>query len=342
MPTHRFPTDTSFHIGYSYVLGSSSNNYATNSMVVPLTNAEKVGWHKNLIQIEYQPSNHFSFGGHFTFQRTILDQGGLSGSRGRWSLGDQSIFAEYRFVDGPGYSLGLSGLIKFPGYQNDTGAEAGVSQAALLPGDAQTDFGGMLSSEFWPTTTLRVQSDFGYLFRTQSFANQLIYQGSVGFVIPRMDLSLRLLGYHSVGNGPASGSSLAAELSEVRSYFGNSYFAYAGSPSLMMLSPRVEFWVAPEYAITSTYSRTLMGTEAAKGYQLEFGLVYRFTERKQRVRRNFTEVGIETDQSTGVFDGEVQEQQRKREQGSKNDSARPRQDFDFEPLYYESAEPSAE
>ncbi len=335
-PSHRFPTDTSFHASFALGLGSTSENYSTTGTATPLTGSQSVGWIKNSIQLEYQPSNHFSFGGNFTFLRTTLDAGATSLSNSRWSLGDQTIFAEYRFIDGPGYSLGMSGLIKFPGYLNESITEAQEKGFALLPGDAQTDFGGMLSAEVWPTTTFRVQGDFGYLFRTQGFADHLIYQGSVAFVIPRVDLSFRLMGFHSIGNGPTPGTTFENEITTVqRDYFAGSAYAYASTPSLLMMSPKVEFWIGPEYAATATYTRTIMGTDAAKGSFLEFGFTYRFSERKQNARRSFTEVGIETDQSSGVFEGELQE---KSGTAPTPPKAKPRQDFDFEPLYYESAE----
>jgi hypothetical protein len=334
-PSHRFPTDTSFHATYSFGLGSTSSNYSNAGTEIALAGEQKVSWIKNTVQLEYQPSNHFSFGGNFTFQRTAIDAGNLATFPASWSLGDQTIFAEYRFIDGSGYSLGLSGIIKFPGYQNDGIEEAQAKGYSLLPGDAQTDFGGLLSAELWPTRTIRVQGDFGYLVRTQDFANQLLYQGSVGFVIPRVDASFRMIGYHSIGNGPVPGSSFESEISTVQGLFGGSSYAYSPTPSLLMISPKVEFWIGPEYAASFTLTRTIMGTNSAKGSLFEVGFTYRFTERKQNTRRNFTEVDIGYDHNDGVFEGELQERNRS------NLPSRPggqRQDFDFEPLYYEPAE----
>lgn len=329
-PTHRFPTDISFHAAYTFGLGSTSANYLNTGKFAPLANSQKVSWQKNSILLEYQPSNHFSVGGIFSFQRTSLSSPSTT-SFSQWTLGDQVVFGEYRFLDGSGYSLGVAGLLKFPGYKNDTPQEAAAKDFTLLTGDAQTDFGGMVTAEFWPAQVVRLQGDFGYLVRSQGFADQLIYQGTIGFVIPRVDLTFRMIGFTSIGSGPTPGSNFDFETKTLREdFFGGSNFAYSSKPNLLMMSPKVEFWIGPEYAVSASLTKTLRGKDAAKGNYFELGFVYRFAERRQKTRRNFTEVDIKTDQNSGVFEGELQE---------KNQApTKPEQDYDFEPLYYESAE----
>lgn len=333
MPSHRFPTDISFHASYNLGLGSTNANYSALGTKTALTNAQSVNWNKSSVQIEYQPSTHFAFGGNFVFQRTSLNSSAAS-SLSKWTLGDQNVFAEYRFIDAPGYSLGVASVVKFPGYLNDTVADAQTQSYTLLPGDAQTDFSAMITGEFWPAKVIRLQSDFGYLFRSQSFANELIYQASVGFVIPRVDISVRFLGYSSIGKGPTPGSTFESEISTLHGLFGSSNFAYSTMPSLFMISPKAEFWVGPEYALTASFTKTMRGTNAPVGNYFEFGFVYRFSERRQNTRRNFTEVDIHNDQSSGVFEGELQE----KNSGDTSSKQKPSQDEDSDqPLYYEPA-----
>lgn len=336
-PSHRFPTDLSFHASYQLGLGSSSSNYLTDGTSSLLDSEQSISWQKNSVQLEYQPSNHFSFGGHFTFQRTSK-QSGIGSSVSKWTLGDQSVFAEYRFIDGPGYSLGLSGVIKFPGYSNDTLSEAQAQNYTLLPGDAQTDMGGMLSGEFWPAKVIRLQGDFGYLFRTQSFSDELIYQGSVGFVIPRVDLSLKIIGFHSIESGPTPGSAFDVEINTLKGLFAGSNYAYSATPSLMALVPKAEFWIGPEYAFSASLTKPLRGTDSAGGHYYEFGFIYRFSERRTKSRRSFTEVDIKTDQNAGVFEGELQEKNQRKSQNTDETDSDSEQNLEFDPLFYESAE----
>jgi hypothetical protein len=302
LPTHHYPTDTSFHLGYRFHLIRSSANFTEPLVTDPLLDNANLRIVRHEFTPEYQPNRKLSFGARINVD-TVSMSSDAEASKGRTVLGDQSIFAEFRVLDEPGSSLGFAAVIKIPGYSNPTLAEFNQTgeNRVILPGDAQTDTSLLLTTEYWAGTNLRFRADAGYTIRLDGYAPELPYNVSVGVVNPKMDFELRLRGNLSAGEGEAND----ADTQALREAFGNSNYAYSPNPWTMVIEPSVELWISAKSAISFQYSYSLMGNNSPSFHAMGIGYIYRWAETRNRVRKTFNEVPIYTDQEAGKFEGDT-------------------------------------
>jgi hypothetical protein len=304
-PTHRFPTDKSFHVQYSNRFTKTSSNFISSQFTDVLANSGQVFVHQHKLLVETQPNRRFSAGLELSFDRVSLEN--LSAENSATKFGDQRLFMEYRFFDVVGASAGFAFVAKFPAYSNSSLQELQASGNALSPrhGDAQSDFGILLTGEYWPSEAVRFRTDLGYLYRTSGYATQLPYLASLGVVTQKVDAELRLVGNFSLG-GETSSLSAQDESDLSDSVLGSNYFI-SRNPWMLMVEPRVEVWFSPKWALSFGYKTPLIGNRAAKFHSFALGIVYRWFETKRSRPRTFQQVDIETDQESGVFQGENQE-----------------------------------
>ncbi len=239
-------------------------------------------------------------------------------------LGDQRLFAEYRFFDAPGRSVGFAFVPKFPGYSNPTQDELtsqGVTTAVLL-GDSQVDFTTLLTTEFWPATTIRVRLDAGYTYRTEGFAPELPYAVSLGYANPRVDLDLKVRGNVSLSG---TRDSTDASLAVLRAAFQGSDYAYSDTPWVMIFQPNAEFWVTPRIGLGFDFAYSALGNNSSRFTEFGVSITFREATTRRRARTTFQEVDIGTDQESGVFQGEIQGKPAPEE--APTDSGPPDQEF---------------
>ena len=302
MPSHHFPTDTSFHLGYRLLTIRHSKNFVEPLLTEALDGGASVRVFRHELTPEFQPNRQFNFGARFRFDSTKLSPNvgdDLSSS----SLSDQLFFLEYRFYDVPGSSVGLSTLIKFPLYSNTTLAALlasnNTSQTVLL-GDGQIDYSFLLTTENWFGTTFRLQTNAGITIRTDGFAPQIPAMLSAGVVTPKMDFSLRVKGAFSLGQGTENN----ADIQNLRNAFANSNWALSPNPWLIQVEPSILLWISSKWAIHLEYTQTLMGNNSPSFNHFGVGFVYRWAKTKTKFKRNFEEVPIWVDQEAGHFEGE--------------------------------------
>ncbi len=300
-PSHRFPTDESFHATYRALRASSGWNFVEPLELNRLLNDSEIGVTKHELQLEYQPNRALSIGGILSFDQTSIAEKTRSLSAS--GLGDQRFWSEYRFYDEPGSSIGLGLVIKFPAYENKAATTGGL---ATFPGDAQTDYTALATAEFWPNETFRLRTNFGYTFRSEGFSDELPFLLSAGFVIPKFEIDLRIRGNLTLN----SDSFTDDTLSSLRSAFGNSDYVFSPDPRLVIVNPSVEFWINPTWAVGIDFQYALMGVHAPSFSQYGLHLTYRWAKTHRRQTRTFKEVDIGTDQESGTFQGEEQDKVR--------------------------------
>lgn len=302
LPTHHYPTDRSFHIGYRLLTVRTSNNFVEPLLTDILDNNSRYRLFRHEITPEYQPNRKLSFGARLRF-----DSGKLSAPSGgeisKSSLSDQLMFMEFRFSDRPGSSLGIATMVKFPAYSNPTltelQASADPSQTVLI-GDGQIDFTVLLTSEKWLNNRWRLQADTGFTFRTDGYNSQLPFMVAAGFVTPKLDFNFQVKGMFAVG----AEQSEPSETQTVRAAFANSNWSLSPNPWLIILEPNIELWITSKWALTVNYSYTLMGNYAPAYNMFGAGFIYRWAQTKVQARQTFQEVPISTDQEAGKFGGE--------------------------------------
>jgi hypothetical protein len=305
-PTHRFPTDQSFHLSYRLSYLTTHANYVSARQYSYLTDRFSLIGHS--FTGEFQPNRQFSAGAIFNVSSAALNPqaGGPGVSQNK--LGDQRVFTEFRFFDRPGRSIGLSFVAKFPGYKNATSAEvtaAGKAARVVLVGDAQLDFSPMLTTEFWFTSTMRTRFDVGYTMRTTQFANEIPAMLSVGYANPRIDLDLRFKAYKTLAGASVTVDG-AEDGADVKAAFANSDWAFARNPWALIVQPVVEFWITPSLAATFDANLSLVGNNSAHFREFAIGIAMRRAETRSRKPRTFQEIDIRTEQEEGYFPGEIQ------------------------------------
>ena len=298
-PTHRYPTDRSFHLDYKFGYTGTSANRADSTTTVPLDGSKAIRVFSHEFGLEYEPNRKLSFGGIFRIDSVSLLSGSDAGAS-KSALGDQRVFLEYRYYDVPGASLGTAFVAKFPGYSNPTASEAAAATTGtVLLGDAQIDFLAALTSEVWISDTTRFRGDLGYMLRTQGFPAELPFMLSIGFVTSRIDLDLKLK-----GNLPIVGQNDDVGIATVRKSFANSMYAYSPSPWVISAGPSVELWMKPNFAVTFEYTASLIGNQSPYSQEIKGGLVYRWAETKAKRSRTFQDIDFGVDQEAGKFSGD--------------------------------------
>jgi len=312
-PSHRFPTDRSFHIGYQFGYLKSSGNFDDLGEKVALASGSSITRTRHTVSPEYQPSRQFNFGAFLNFDGVKLsDEAGVSTSKNSFS--DQVLWGEYRFFDIPGASVGIASVVKFPLYGNptvqDLPTSATTNNSVVLLGDAQTDISILSTAELWPNDTFRIRANFGYTYRSDSYAAELPYLFSLGFVTQKVDFSLNVKGNFSLGNDSlaVSDPSAAANAQAVKNAFGGSNYALSENPSLSVLALKGELWFDPRWGVQSEFNFPIKGTNAIHFWNLAFGIVYRWAETDQVRKRTAREVDITVDQEKGQFEGESEDE----------------------------------
>lgn len=302
-PTHHYPTDTSFHLGYRFKLINSKNNFLEDGIVESLKNESTLRIFRHEFTPEYQPNRKLTIGAKLVFDQMKMGSEATDEDIKRSGLGDQSIFTEFRFLDQPGFSLGFGGVVKFPLYGNPGLKELNESKdpsRVLLIGDSQIDVTAMITAEKWFGTVFRIRSNLGYTSRFDGYASEIPYLFSLGTATPKMDIELRIYGSKSVGAGTPNDS----DTKQIRSAFGNSDYAYSPNPSLVIVEPNLELWVSAKSAVALSYSYALRGTFAPSYHAFGLGYIYRWAETYTKSPRSYKEVPIFVDQESGKFEGE--------------------------------------
>jgi hypothetical protein len=302
LPTHNFPTDTSFHLSYRFGRIGTNSNFIDRLVTDTLLDQATLTIYRHQLIPEFQPSRKLSIGAIAQYdQMTMVDS---QGSVKQNSFSDQYIFTEFRFHDEPGASVGFGAVLKFPLYSNPTIKDlldSDDSERAILFGDGQFDATVLATSEFWLSEVVRTQFDLGYTLRTDGFAPEMPFMAGVGFVTPKMDLNVRLKGNFSLGQGSVGDD----DFKTVRAAFSNSDYAYSAQPWGMSFEPSVTFWISAKWGVNVDYRMSLMGLEAPNYQSITGGLTYRWSETRVPIQRSFREVDIGTDQERGVFEGEA-------------------------------------
>jgi hypothetical protein len=303
-PTHRFPTDKSFHLGYNLGYFKSQNNFSTGGTAQPLLLSSSISRFQHQFIPEYQPTRFLAIGAYFNFD-SLQIRDSSSNSEGKNAFSDQVFFVEYRMFDVPGSSIGIAILGKFPLYENITSGKLNSTgkRSTVLLGDAQSDYSLMATSEVWPQKHFRVRGDFGYTYRSDDYSAEIPYQLGLAYVNMKLDLELRLKGNLSLDNdklNPNDPSSKATV--QVQNAFGGSQYALSGNPILHIFEVAGEYWFNPLWNLMASYSMPYKGNDAPKYWQCRFGLTYRWVERDQYIRRTIKDVDISTDQEKGKFE----------------------------------------
>jgi hypothetical protein len=308
-PSHRFPTDESFHLGYRWgVLHSSSNLISTLTTDTLLDNSSLRVVRNSFIP-EYQPNRNLSIGAVINLDSlTISDDNGNSEHKS--GLGDQWVWGEFRFFDKPGASMGLAMVVKFPGYKNPTLDDVQDSSGNPIRnaylGDAQTDLSVMGTSEYWTSNTWRARADLGFTYRTEQYSAEIPFLVSFGYVTPKVDIDFRVRGNLTFGNDSLAAD--AQQQSDLHETFENSLYALSGSPWVLALNPKVEVWLSTQWAASFDYLYSLMGQDSANFQSFGVGFTYRWAKTNLNRPRTFQQVDISTDQEAGQFQGEEQQQ----------------------------------
>jgi hypothetical protein len=305
-PTHHFPTDRSFHLGYKLGYFQSGDNFNDAGAVASLAGNSSISRLQQQIIPEYQPSRVLNVGAYLHFDGTaVKDSQGNSDAKN--AFGDQIFFTEYRLYDVAGASIGLAFLAKFPLYSNVTSSSLNASGArsTVLLGDAQSDYTVLATSEFWPQKIFRTRLDFGYTYRSDDYSAEIPYMLAFAFVTKKLDLEFRLKGNFSQDNdklNPNDPSSKATQ--QVQNAFAGSKFALSGNPTLHLFETAAEFWFHPLWSAQGSFAMPYRGKNAPKFWETRIGVTYRWVERDQEVKRTVKEVDIKTDQERGRFEGE--------------------------------------
>jgi len=305
-PSHRFPTDESFHLGYNYGFLSSSSNFVGSRTTEPLLGSSRLHVAQHQFSVEFQPTRQLSLGAFLSVdQISIDDKAGNGGAD--MGPGDQRVFSEFRFFDEPGKSAGVAFMLKFPGYKNPTAEEIQKSGQVreALRGDAQTDVSALLTSELWFTPMIRSRFDVGYTYRTERFSGEIPFFLSFAYVLPEFDIEVRFKGNASQNNDTFNKSK--SDISNVQNAFGASQYALSSNPWTLIIEPAIQYWTSPRFALDLTYSKSLMGNESPNYYRFSLGFTYRWAQTKVQRTKTYKEVNIETDQDSGKFQGESQD-----------------------------------
>jgi len=284
---------------------NSSSNFTQRLVTDPLLDDASLRIFRHEFSPEFQPNRQLSLGARIVVDQLSMSRPGVATQK-KSTLGDQSIFAEYRVLDEPGSSLGFATVIKFPVYGNPTLVQLLASDTpdhTILPGDAQTDASFLVTTEFWAGKNLRFRADTGYMTRLDGYAPELPFNLSIGIVNPKMDLEVRLKGNFSLGTGEANNS----ETTAIREAFAFSDYAYSPNPWVMVIEPHIELWLSAKSAVTIQYAYSLMGNRSLSYHAMGVGYVYRWAETRNRPRKTFKEVPIGTDQESGKFEGDKTE-----------------------------------
>lgn len=251
------------------------------------------------IDPEYQPSRQFLVGAYINVDSLKLSGSGLTASKSGFS--DQYLFGEYRIVDEIGYSYGFGTVFKIPLYA--TPKDVTGSDPFLLLGDGQIDATFLASTEIWPWDSIKLIGDLGVTYRTDEHATELPFQLGAEYVSPKFNIGLAFLGNLSFNNDKAT-QTASSQL--IQSSTGGTNYVFAKNPQVMLIRLKAEYAFTHQWAAVASYDNTIWGKNSPFFAFFAGGISYRFFE-PSTSRRSAREVGIDTDDASKDFEGEVQE-----------------------------------
>lgn len=253
-----------------------------------------------VVNPEYQPTRELSLGAYLNFDS--LKFSGTAETLAKAGFGDQYIFGEYRVVDEPGHSIGFATIFKIPLYSVPDQVGAG-SGGFLLLGDGQIDTSLMLTTEYWAWRNIRLTGDLGFTYRTDEHATELPFQLAVAYVDPKYNIGLGLVGNLSFKNDKATSTTTSQQIQVLN---GGTNYTFANSPETVILEIKGEYAFNYSWALLAGFQNSLWGKKSPYFINFNAGISYRFFEPSES-KRSAREVGIETDDSSSEFDGEIQE-----------------------------------
>lgn len=298
-PSHRYPTDSSYHVNSWLAYGSQGAVYDGEGQKQSLNDGSFTRL-RFVINPEYQPTRELSLGAYLNFDSLKLESGGQSISKA--GFGDQIFFGEYRVVDQPGHSIGFSTLFKIPLYSvpDEVGA---TSEDFLLLGDGQIDTTLLLTTEYWAWRNIKLNGDIGLTYRTDEHATELPFQFAAEYVSPKYNFGIGFIGNLSFKNDKATQTTTSQDIQRLT---GGTRYTFATSPEILLIEIKGEYAFNPSWALTGNIQNTLWGKNAPSFFNIGVGVSYRFFEPSES-QRSAREVGIGTDDTSSEFDGEVQE-----------------------------------
>lgn len=306
-PSHRFPTDESFHFGLDLGYLSSNSNFVSGTTNQLLTDLSRVSVFRSSLSGEIQPNRRFSAGARLNWDRVTLTNPTQEFRVQKSGLSDNWVFSEYRYFDVPGGSMGFAIVAKIPSYKNPNLIELGSTDPApsAFLGDGQTDLSLLATQEFWPAQIVRIKLDLGITQRFSGFSNEIPMLFGLGFVTHKIDFDLRFRGNFSLGSKRTTASELS-DLNTLRSAFSDSKYALSQSPWNVQIQPSADLWISPSYALNFLYSYSIAGKDSAKFNEFALGITYRWAQKRSNQKKTFQQVDINTDQDAGVFQAESQ------------------------------------
>ena len=296
-PSHRFPTDKSFHLLSSLSYGSEAAAYDEESSRETLDSS--LTRIRLTINPEYQPSRQFLIGAYLNVDSLKLSGSGQNAAKS--GLSDQYLFGEFRAVDEVGYSYGFGTVFKIPLYS--TPKDVSGAEPFLLLGDGQIDATFVFSAEYWPWEYFKFTGDLGATYRSDEHASELPFQLGGEYVSRKFNIGLNLLGNLSFNNDKATQT---VSSQEIQTLTGGTHYVFAKNPQSFLLQIKGEYAFTHQWAAVASFTNTLWGKNAPYFSNLTAGVVYRFFEPAVR-QRSAREVGIGTDDSSQDFEGELQE-----------------------------------
>lgn len=296
-PTHNFPTDRSFHLNTNVEWGSHKSYFNDKAEKIDMTG--KFSRLRLILNPEYQPSRQVSIGAFVNFDSINLSGTGQELTKS--GLSDQFLYAEYRFADHAGYSLGFATVFKIPLYSVPSSAP---TTPTLLLGDGQIDAAFLFTTELWFKRYFRVNWDFGYNFRTDDHASELPMYLGLQYVRPKFNVGLSLNGNISAKNDKTDKDPVSVQ---IRNFAGAGNYVFAQNPQILKLEVKGEYAFSYAWAANLRMTTALWGNSAPQQTIYNVGASYRFYEPETR-RRTYREVEIKTDDTDDVFEGELQEQ----------------------------------
>ncbi len=303
-PTHNFPTEQSFLMNSNFEYGTQSSLFNSEGQKESLNLV--FSRFRVTLNPEYQPSREFSFGAFFNFDFLSLQPTGQN-QTSKSGPSDQFLFAEYRFYDFPGQSIGLASVVKIPAYPIPQRVDAGSSSFLIL-GDGQIDATALITTEYWLSRNLKFYLDTGFTFRAEDHSSEIPYNTGLEFKVPRYTIGANLRGASSL---KTDSTRLSQSSGLFHDLTGGTNYIFAENPTLLIGKIYGEYALNHEWAISGKFENSMSGKNAPFFYIVGFGLSYRNFEYSRYMPRTARDVDIETDDSEDEFEGEIQENYRK-------------------------------
>lgn len=298
-PSHRYPTDRSYHVNSWFSYGAQGSVFdgdgERQDLGATLTRIRFV------INPEYQPTRELSLGAYLNFDSLKLDGNGQQLTKSGFS--DQFIFGEYRVVDEPGHSIGFATVFKIPLY-SVPGEVSSTSSDFLLLGDGQIDSSLLLTTEYWAWRNIKLIGDIGFTYRTDEHATELPFQAGIEYVTPKYNLGFSILGNLSFKNDKATQTTTSQD---IQTLTGGTGYVFATSPETIILELKGEYAFNHSWAMIGNFQNSVWGKSSPFFINFSAGVSYRFFDPSMH-KRSAREVGIETDDASQEFEGEVQEE----------------------------------